>query len=159
MSVYELLLFVHLTGVLMLAAGVGASLACKSMAMRVGSPAAVLALLGTARGAVHRCAMPGSIVLLIAGVGLVLASNDVYELHEPWILGAIALWIASAFVGVRMHAPRSRAARDLATELHERGEPVTARLRAHIRDGRPASLLDTALLVGMVAVMVFKPGH
>ncbi len=156
---YELLLFIHLGGVLALTAGVGASLACKSMAMRVGSPAAVLALLETARSAVKRLAMPGSVVLLAAGVGLVLDSNGVYELHEPWILGAIALWIASGFVGVRMHAPRSRAARELAVALDERGEPVTGRLRALIREGRPASLLDTALLVGMVALMVFKPGH
>lgn len=155
---FELMLFLHLGGVLALAAGVGASLACKSMSLRVDSPAAVLALLGTAGMAVHRCAMPGSIFLLVAGVGLVHASNGAYELHEPWIIGAIVLWVASAFVGVRMHAPRSREARALATDLEQRGELVTKELRAVIRAGWPASLLDTALLVGMVALMVFKPG-
>ncbi len=155
----DLLLFAHLGGLLALTAGVGTSLACKSMAMRVGSPWAVLALLRTASVAVHRCAMPGSLVLLAAGVGLVLVSHGAYRFHEPWIVGAILLWIASAFVGVRLHAPRSRAARELATQLAERGEPVTGRLRAIIRDGRPASVLDTLLLVGMVALMVFKPGQ
>ena len=128
MSAYELLLFLHLIGVLALTAGVGASLACKSMSVRVDSPTAVLALLGTARAAVHRCAMPGSIVLLFAGVGLVLESNGVYELHEPWIVGAVVLWIGSAIVGVRMHAPRSRAARALAADLHRRDELVAERL-------------------------------
>lgn len=157
--VYELLLFLHLGGVLALATGVGTSLACKSMAVRVGSPSAVLALLRTASVSVHKVAMPGSFVLLGAGIGLVLASHGAYEFHEPWILGAIALWIASAWVGVRMHAPRSRVARELAQELVDRGEVVTGRLRSAIRDGRPASVLDTVLLVGMVVLMVFKPGQ
>lgn len=157
MTLREALLFLHLGGALALAAGVGTSLACKSMAMRVGSPHAVLALLECASTAVKRVAMPASLVLLGAGVGLVAVSNGGYRIHEPWIIGAIVLWTASAVVGVKLHAPRSRAARELARTLIEHDERVTGRLRAIVREGRPASILDTALLVGMVALMVFKP--
>jgi hypothetical protein len=77
---------------------------------------------------------------------------------EPWILGAFALWFGSAIVGIRLHAPRSRQARALAAELAASDAPITGRLRSLVRGGLPASLLDTALLAGMVALMVFKPG-
>ncbi len=155
---YELFLFTHLVGLLTLTAGVGASLACKLAAGRAGSGAAVLALLTTAKVAVQRCAMPGSFLLLASGIGLVANSHGAWSMAEPWILGAIALWCASAVIGIRLHAPRSRLARELASELAAVNAPVTGRLRALVRDGMPASLLDTALLAAMVALMVFKPG-
>jgi Predicted integral membrane protein (DUF2269) len=158
MTMRELFLFAHLTGLLALTAGVGASLACKLAAGRTGSAAAVLALLTTANGAVRRCAMPGSFLLLASGIGLVASSHGAWSMTEPWILGAIVLWFASAFVGIRLHAPRSRRARELAIELAVRRAPVTGQLRALVRDGMPASILDTALLGAMVALMVFKPG-
>ena len=155
---YELLLFAHLAGLLLLVAGVGASIACKARAAREGSAAAVLALLETARASVSRIAMPGSLLLLAAGVGLVARSGGAWSYGEPWIVGAVALWLASAVVGVRLHAPRSRMARELAAELAAAGQPVTGRLRVAVRGGRAASALDVALLAGMVALMVFKPG-
>jgi hypothetical protein len=158
MTAYELLLFAHLAGLMLLVGGVGTSLACKVRAGREGSAAAVLALLETARVAVSRVAMPGSLVLIGAGVGLVAQSNGAWSITEPWIAGAMLLWVLSALVGVRLHAPRSREARALARELAAEGLPVTGRLRAVVRGGRAASGLDVALLVGMVALMVFKPG-
>ena len=154
----EVFLFVHLAGLLTLTAGVGASLACKLAAGRAGSAAAVVVLLATAGGAVRRCALPGSFLLLASGIGLVAVSHGAWSMADPWILGAIALWFASAFVGIRLHAPRSRLVRELASELAATGEPVSGRVRALIREGLPASLLDTALLGAMVALMVFKPG-
>jgi hypothetical protein len=156
--VREAFLFLHLTGLLALTGGVGASLACKLAAGRTGSAAAMLALLGTAQAAVRRCALPGSFLLLASGAGLVGVSNGAWSMGEPWIVGAVVLWVASAIVGARLHAPRSRAARELAAELAAADSPVTGRLRAIVRGGLPASLLDTALLAGMVALMVFKPG-
>lgn len=158
MSTYELLLLVHLGGLLLLVGGVGASIACKARAGREGSAAAIVALLETARVAVMRVAMPASFLLLVAGVGLVAASHGAYSLTEPWIVGAVALWIASAIVGARLHAPRTREALELARELAASDARVTGRLRAVIRGGRAASLLDVALLAGMVALMVVKPG-
>ena len=66
----QALLYVHLSGVFLLVAGVGASVACKVHAARVDSPDAVLALLHTARGSVRLAAMPGSLILLLLTVGL-----------------------------------------------------------------------------------------
>lgn len=154
----EVFLFVHLGGLLTLTAGVGASLACKLAAGRADSPDAVLTLLATARGAVQRCALPGSFLLLASGIGLVAVSQGAWSMADPWVLGAIALWCGSAFIGVRLHAPRSRRARELAGELAATGATVSTQLREVVRGGMPASLLDTALLGGMVALMVFKPG-
>lgn len=155
---YETFLFTHLLGLLALTAGVGASLACRLAAGRAGSSTAVLALMTVAATAVRRCALPGSFLLLASGVGLVGSSKGAWSMDEPWIVGAIVLWFASAFVGARLHAPRSRQVRELAGELAATDAPVTGRLRALVRGGLPASLLDTTLLLGMVALMVFKPG-
>lgn len=154
----EAFLFAHLAGLLALTAGVGASLACKLAAGRTGSAAAVLALLETAHGAVRRCALPGSFLLLASGIGLVAASHDAWSMTEPWIVGAFALWCGSAVVGIRLHAPRSRRTRALAADLAATGAPVTGHLRALVRGGMPATMLDSALLAAMVALMVFKPG-
>lgn len=155
---HDLLLFIHLGGLLALTAGVGASLACKVAAARTDSPAALLALMSTAHGAVRRCALPGSLLLLASGAGLVATSRGAWTMGEPWVVAALAMWAASAVVGIRLHAPRSRVVREQATELRDLGQPVPEQLRAVVRGGMPASLLDTALLAAMVAVMVFKPG-
>lgn len=158
MNTWGLLLFLHVGGVLLLTAGVGASLACKSMALRVKSPHAVLALLAAARRATKYCMMPGSILLLASGAALVVKSDGAYEFHELWITGAVLLWIASSVVGVVLHAPRAKAANLHANELADSGRDTDDELRGIIRRGIPASALDTLLLLGMVALMIFKPG-
>lgn len=153
------MLFAHISGVLILTAGVGASIACKIMATKTTSPSTALTLLTTASVSVRYCSTPGSFLLIITGVGLVHATNGAYPLSSPWIAYAVAMWIASAFVGIFMHAPRSKAVRKLASELIDKNSDVTDELRTMIRKGTPASLIDTALLIGMVAVMIFKPGQ
>lgn len=143
---------------MLLVAGVGASIACKAAALRSSSPQVVHELLQTAMRSVRAVSMPGSFVLLASGLGLVHASNGWYSLTEPWIIGAIMAWLASAAVGMWLHAPRGRAARQLAGSLAADGAVVSDALVELIRGGRLATALDTALLALMVTLMVFKPG-
>jgi hypothetical protein len=158
MTNYELLLFLHLIGVFALVSGVAGSIACRAVATRVGSSEAVLALLDGSSFAVRRVAMPGSLLVLAAGLGLVARSHGAWSLSDAWIAGAIVLWLASAVLGALVHAPRAKALRALAEPLAAAHEPVTGRLRAALHAGRGARLLDVALLAGMLALMVFKPG-
>jgi hypothetical protein len=155
---YELLLFLHLIGVFALVSGVAASIACRAVAARVGSSEAVLALLNASSFAVRRVALTGSLLVLAAGIALGARSHGAWAFGDAWIAGAIVLWLASALLGALVHAPRAKAIRALAEPLAAAREPVTGRLRAALHGGRGARMLDLALLAGMLALMVFKPG-
>ena len=148
----------HLMGMMLLVAGVGASVACKAAALRSSSPQAVHDLLQTATRSVHVLSIPGSFLLLFAGFGLVSASHGGYTTTEPWIVGAMGAWLASAAIGMLLHAPRGRAARQLARALADQGAAASDELADLIRGGRLVSALDMAVLLMMVALMVFKPG-
>ncbi|MCB0878673.1 MAG: DUF2269 family protein [Thermoleophilia bacterium] len=158
MVLRQSLLLLHLMGMMLLVAGVGASIACKAAALRSSSPQVIHELLRTASRSVRLLSMPGSYLLLLAGLGLVYRSHGWYSMSDAWIVGAIVAWLASAAVGIWLHAPRSRTARALASSLAADGAPASAELRDLIRGGRLASALDFALLLTMVTLMVFKPG-
>lgn len=158
MVLRQTLLLLHLTGLMLLVAGVGASIACKAAALRSPSPLVIHELLQTATRSVRVLSMPGSYLLLVTGLWLVQASHGGYSITAPWIVGAIAAWLASAVVGIWLHAPRSRAARQLALALAADGAAASNELGNLIRGGRLASTLDVTLLALMVTLMVFKPG-
>jgi len=158
MILRQSLLLLHLMGMMLLVAGVGASIACKAAAARSSSPRVAHELLQTATRSIRMLSMPGSFLLLFAGLWLVHASHGWYSMTDPWIVGAIAAWIASAVVGIRLHAPRSRNSRRVALTLEAAGATTTGELGDLIRGGRFASALDVALLLLMVTLMVFKPG-
>ncbi|MEO6866464.1 MAG: DUF2269 family protein [Gaiellales bacterium] len=157
MHLRETLLFLHIGSVMVLAAAVGVSVYCKAIAIRTASATAARALLVAAGGAIRLLGLPASLVMILTGALLVQHANGAWRYDEPWIVGAMVLWLASAVVGARMHAPRSRAARAHLDKLETADEPVDDTLRQIVRSGRLASVLDTAFLAGMVAFMVFKP--
>ena len=111
MALRQTFLLLHLIGMMLLVAGVGASIACKAAALRSSSPHVVHELLQIASRSVRLLSMPGSYLLLVTGLWLVQASHGGYSMTDPWIVGAITAWLASAVLGIRLHAPRSRAAR------------------------------------------------
>lgn len=157
MNAREAFLFLHITSVLVLAAGVGVSVYCKLAVRGVTEVAAARTLLATAGGAIRAIGMPASFAMIFTGMLLVWNSDGGFEYHEPWIVGALTLWVASALVGVFMHAPRAKRIKAHLATLEAAGKDVDAELQAIVRGGRPASALDTLLLAGMVAFMVFKP--
>lgn len=157
MDAREIFLFLHIASVLALAAGVGVSVFCKVAVRGVTDTRAARALLATASGGIRTIGLPASLAMIATGVALVAAYDGAYEYHEPWIVGALVLWLGSAVVGARMHAPRSRAINARLDELEAAGSDVDADLLALVRGGRAASILDTLLLAGMVGFMVFKP--
>jgi hypothetical protein len=156
---YELALFAHLTGLMLLTGGVTVSIAAKALARRRDDPSVIHALWQLAHATVRRVAIPGSLLLLVAGGALVHLSHGAYSWSEPWIAGAVVFWVASALIGVFLHGPRSRAVRTTAAaEAAAGADQASTTLRTHAQGGVLIGSIDAGLLIVMVALMVFKPG-
>lgn len=136
------------------------SAACKLLARGCDSPARTLRLLVTSGRLVSRVAMPASALLLATGIGLVAGSRGAFSPLDPWIVGALALWAASAVVGVRVHGPRKRSLATMAGDLAERGVTSDPSLRDEAGRLLPVAvtLVDPSLAVGMLWLMVQRPG-
>ncbi|HWB68890.1 MAG TPA: DUF2269 family protein [Solirubrobacterales bacterium] len=151
----NVVLFFHLAGALLFVAGtVVAGIAFES-ARRREDPSEIALLLGLARSAVPLVLLGG---ILLLGCGLWLAGlEEDAGLGAGWVNGALALFVlALALGGWGGRAPRR--ARELA-ERQARGEEADADLRALLEDPRSrlANYASAALIVAILALMVFKP--
>jgi uncharacterized membrane protein len=98
----------------------------------------------------NRIANPAYIVVLITGIGMVLAGA--YSFTTGWILAAIAIYVAVAVIGIVLFGPALRrqldeAERDPASEAYEAAARRSTRL----------GVLTTALVLVIVVLMVTKP--
>jgi hypothetical protein len=148
-------LFLHILGVLVFVSGiVVAGVAFESARFRVRAEEIAL-LLGLSRvGA----ALVGIGALLLLACGLWLVELEEIGFGAGWIVAAIVLFLAAMAIG-GLGGRRPKQARELATRLAEQGEPVSAELRALLDDpiSRVANLASSALIVIVLALMVFKP--
>jgi uncharacterized membrane protein len=147
--------FLHILGVLVFVSGiVVAGVAFESARLRVRTEEIAL-LLGLSRvGA----ALVGIGALLLFACGLWLVELEEIGFATGWIAAAIVLFLAAMAIG-GLGGRRPKQARELATRLAEQGEPVSAELRALLDDpiSRVANLASSALIVVVLALMVFKP--
>jgi uncharacterized membrane protein len=154
-SSYELALFVHLLGVAVLAAGMGAAAVGLELARRRRAPAEIAVLLRVARIGVGLVAA-GSLGLLVGGFWLMQVGF--YDLGDGWLSASLGLFVLAALLGAfggrrpkqaRLHA--ERLARERAS-----GDETLRRLL----DDRAALVLNYAGAVVMtvvMALMIAKP--
>jgi uncharacterized membrane protein len=148
-------LFFHLIGVLIFVAGIVVAAVAFEAARKRESAAEIALLLGLTRAGVSFVAL-GAMLLFICGLWLVELAEIGFG--TGWISAAIALFaLAMILGGIGGQAPKR--ARMLATQLAEDGEPASAELRALLDDSvsRVANYASSALLVAVLALMVFKP--
>lgn len=157
MPSYETLLFLHVTSAFVFVASyVGFSIAL-FFARRVQRPEAALALLRIVRP-VDALAWIGATGTILFGVWLAI-DVDGYELWDPWIAGALVLWLVTEEAIRRenlLFGKARRAARAPLATPESRAADTRALLRS-----RTANLLHGAGGVGMLgilALMIFKPG-
>lgn len=155
---YETLLFLHvLTAFALVAAFVmfwatiaatwrTDRVATAVAAARVARPANVLVVLGTL----------GTLVL---GVWLTIYV-DRYELWDAWILGALVLWAVGTETGRRAGVEFERANDVVARLAAEGHDEPTDELRALLRSRKALLLysISSAAVLGILALMIFKPG-
>lgn len=148
-------LFGHLLGVLLFVAGVVVAGVAFEAARQRQRADEVALLLGLTRAGVALVAL-GGLLLFICGMWLV-GLEDI-GFGTGWVSAAIALFVVALALG-GLGGQRPKQARALATRLAEEGEPVSSELRALLDDplSRVANYASSALMVAILALMVFKP--
>lgn len=155
MTTRDLALFLHLAGVLALAAGIAIAAVTHRHARRADQAADVALLLRTARAGVLLAA-PGAVLLLAAGIWLIHLEH--LDLHVRWLREAIGLFIIAGVLGAA-GGRRPLQARELAEHLRAAGSPVTSELRRLLDDriSMVANIASSAAMLGVLWLMVAKP--
>ncbi|HYP22040.1 MAG TPA: DUF2269 family protein [Actinomycetota bacterium] len=151
MTLYELLLFVH---VLAAATWVGGAIMLKiqsDRALRTDPDRAAELALETERVGT-RVLMPASIVLLVAGLWMVFEGEWGFE--PLWVKLGLAIYVISAVAGAVFLGPLYK---QVGVLRAERG-PGDAELTARLQRISTLSWIDMGLLVAAIFVMTVKPG-
>lgn len=157
MPSYETLLFLHVTSAFAFVASYVVFSVAFLFGRRVERAEPALALLRIARPA-DVLAWIGATGTILFGVWLAI-KVDGYELWDPWIAGALGLWLVTEEAIRRENLLFAKARRAARAPL---GTPETraAEVRTLLRT-RTANLLHAAGGIGMLgilALMIFKPG-
>ncbi|HEU6446387.1 MAG TPA: DUF2269 family protein [Gaiellaceae bacterium] len=158
MTEREWALLLHLSGVLLLFAGMTVAAVAQAGARRREAPGEIAALLGLTRVGVALVAA-GALVIVGGGLWLIEASSGVYSLGDGWIAGSLGL-LALSFVLGAIGGRRPKRARRLAAQLaRDRDEPPEE-LRA-LLDDRLSDAFNYGAAIAVIAalvLMVWKPG-
>jgi uncharacterized membrane protein len=144
----SLLLLVHVLAAIV---AVGANLTYAIWFRAAGTDQVRLVfVIRTVRMIDSRIANPAYIVLLVTG--LLMVAGGVVSLTAGWILAALALYVATAVIGIAFFAPAIRrqlaeAERDVSSESYRAAAVRSTRL----------GILTTVLVLSIVALMVTKP--
>jgi len=152
----HVLLFFHLLGAVGFFAGAAVAGTSQLAAMRRERPSEVYALLRLAPVGV---ALVGVGALLTLGFGIALAEHEGLGFSPTWIQAALGLWVASMALG-GYGGRTARQARHLAARLAAENDAPSAELNALLAAPIPlaASYLSGAMLLAILALMVWKPG-
>jgi len=151
MTLYELLLFVH---VLAAAAWVGAVVfvvLVTELALRSNDRSTLVKLVDYDERLAPLLYIPAVLLTLAAGIGLVF--DGPWSFGDGWILAGIVLLVATFILGVGLIVPASK---KLAAAVEGAGvEAEDARARLQVL--RALTWIDLGLLVAAVFVMTTKP--
>lgn len=152
----EWALFFHLSGAFLFVAGVVVAGVAFEIARRRRVPSEIALLLGVTRIGVVLVAVG---VLVLLPFGLWLVHVDRFDYGAAWIDAAIALLVAALVLGA-VGGQRPKKARKLAVRLAHEDDLETPELRQLLDDRVTLVLnyLSAAIVVAIVALMVFKPG-
>jgi uncharacterized membrane protein len=157
MSLYQWLLFFHVTGVFFLIGGiVVAGILNLAAIVKDRRPSEVAALYTLIRFAVP---LIGAGLLLTLVIGLWLVHNVGYGYGQTWIVAAIVLWVVGSTLG-NIDGKYQRQTGELAQRLAAEGDAPSPELRARLLNPLAivisyASGLTAFAILGL---MIWKPG-
>ena len=154
MTLYELMLLVHILGAVVV---VGGSLVGPLLMRRLraaSSVASLRAVAGIAQ-ALSKFAGPSAGVVLVAGVVMVVLN---WSFGDGWILVSLALFAVSGVLAAAVAEPVLKRVVALAETTPD--GPVTPEMRAAVHDQKLAGAYNTlvAVDIAIVALMTMKPG-
>ena len=152
---YNVALFLHLIGAVLLISGIVVAGVAFEAARRRNSPRDIALLLGLTRAGVALVAV-GSI--LVGAFGLMLVPMGRWGYGAPWVDSSIALYILALLLG-GLGGQKPKQARLMASRVANEADTADVDLRA-LLDDRAALIENYAALVLMLVIiglMCFKP--
>jgi hypothetical protein len=155
-GIEDTVLFFHIFGVMLFISGIVVAGIAFEAARRRQRAEEVALLLGLGRAAVPLVGL-GALLLFACGLWLVGLEEEL-DYGTAWVSAAIAIFVVAMGLG-GYGGQRPKQARMLASQLAERGDGVTAELRALLDNpvSRAANYASAALILVVLALMVFKP--
>jgi uncharacterized membrane protein len=159
MSLYDWLLFFHITGAFFLIAGVTVAGILNLAAIGTDRrPSEVATLYGLIRFAVPLIGA-GMLLTLAIGLWLVHESPWNYGYGDAWVIVALVLWAISGWLG-GIDGKYQRRTGELAARLAADDDTSSAELRARLRNPLALAVSYGSGLAAfaMLAIMIWKPG-
>jgi uncharacterized membrane protein len=156
-TLYEWLLFFHVTGAFFLIGGiVVAGILNLAAIVKDRPPSQVATLYGLIRFAVP---LIGIGLLLTLAIGLWLVHNVGYSYGDTWIVLAIVLWVIASALG-NVDGKYQRETGELAQRLAAEGDSSSPELRARLRNPRAVAISYGSGLMAfaVLGLMIWKPG-
>jgi len=153
MTLYELLLFVHISATVV---WVGAGLCSLILAVgydRDGDEPAIRRFLADQERLATRLFIPASLTVVIFGIALVIES-DAWTFEYLWIVLGLIGFAATFVTGLFMIKPASER---IGAAMEREGGRLTPQLRTDIRKLIVMARLDYVVLFLVIADMVIKP--
>lgn len=157
MSLYDWLLFLHVTGAFFLIGGIVVA-GILNLTALIGErrPSQVATLFGLIRYALP---LIGIGLLLTLVIGLWLVHEVGYSYGDTWIVLALILWVLATALG-NIDGRYQRQTGELAQRLASEGDAPSAELRARMRNPRALLIGYTSglLAFAVLGLMIWKPG-
>jgi uncharacterized membrane protein len=156
-SLYQWLLFFHVTGAFFLIGGIViAGILNVAAIVKDRPPSQVATLYGLIRFAVP---LIGVGLLLTLAIGLWLVHNVGYSYGDAWIVLAIVLWVVASALG-SVDGKYQRQTGELAQRLAAEGDTPSSELSARLRNPRALviSYASGLMAFAVLGLMIWKPG-
>jgi uncharacterized membrane protein len=156
-SLYDWLIFFHVTGAFFLLGGIViAGILNLAAIVKDRRPSQVASLYGLIRYAVP---LIGAGLLLTLAIGLWLVNEADYGYGDAWIVAAIVLWVLASVLG-NIDGRYQRQTGELAQRLAAGGDAPSSELRARLRDPRALAISYASGLMAFAVLgfMIWKPG-
>jgi uncharacterized membrane protein len=153
----EILVFLHLLGAFMIAAGVGLGEIVLAGMRRSRSTAAILALLN-AGSRVPMMTIPGALIAVVFGSWLVVRTG--HRFGEVWLSISYLAWLLAIGLSATVLSPAQRRLHALAEAELAAGREESPALQTAVRESKMAmaSHAIAAMLILFLVLMVFRPG-
>lgn len=159
MSLYDWLLFLHISGAFFLIGGVVVAGILNLAAIgRDRAPSQVAALYRLVRFAVVLIGA-GMLLTLAIGLWLVHESPWNYGYGDTWVIVALVLWALAGWLG-GIDGKYQRQTGELAERLASEGDTASEELRARLRNVRALAISYGSGLAAfaVLGIMIWKPG-
>jgi uncharacterized membrane protein len=150
-------LFLHLTGLVLLAAGVGVANLSGIMMSKADSPVMIAMWSKLNFRAEHVAILPGALLLIVAGT--VLVHKDGYDYSATWVVSAYVLWVIAVLLGAGVLGRRAHQIHRVASEEAASGAEVSTRAAAIARSpvGPIVGNVLNLIVLVFLYLMIVKP--